>query len=90
APPGAAVPAPAAMGAGPDDDVPLVTERTPGGLPQRRRKAPAPDLTAPVAAAPRSEQPKEAPQVQPGIWLAAFHSGLAGEDPQTNKGSTQP
>lgn len=89
--PGAGAAVPAADGTGPDDEVPLVTERTPGGLPQRRRKTPAPDLTAaPVAAAPRPDQPKDTPPVQPGMWLAAFHSGLAGEDPQPNKGSTQP
>ncbi|QDY76755.1 ATP-binding protein [Streptomyces qinzhouensis] len=88
-----------------DDAVPVVTERTPNGLPQRRRKAPAYDLAVPAPApapvpAPREprrheqpqqpETPEEAPPVQPGIWLEAFQSGLAGEDPQTSKGSTQP
>ncbi|MGV9316041.1 sensor histidine kinase [Streptomyces sp. NPDC003691] len=89
-------------------EVPIVTERTPNGLPQRRRKAPAYDLVLPVTAPPapaappaprrpgqqqqpqQPESPEEAPPVQPGIWLAAFQSGLAGEDPHSNKGSTQP
>jgi signal transduction histidine kinase len=66
------------------DDIPVVTERTVTGLPQRRRKAPV----LPAAAAPEPEP--EAPPVQPGMWLAAFQSGLAGEDAQTDKGSTQP
>ncbi|MFF3556307.1 sensor histidine kinase [Streptomyces tsukubensis] len=113
APPAAVLPAPslpasALPASAYDDEVPVVTERTPNGLPQRRRKAPAYDLVVPVTAPPeprRPEQPRqaqqapqaqqpetpeEAPPVQPGIWLAAFQSGLAGEDPQTNKGSTQP
>ncbi|MFI6287701.1 ATP-binding protein [Streptomyces sp. NPDC051018] len=70
-----------------DDDIPVVTERTPTGLPQRRRKGPS--TPAPVVTVPEPE-PKDAPAVQPGMWLAAFQNGLAGEDPQTNKGSTQP
>ncbi|MGW4029070.1 sensor histidine kinase [Streptomyces sp. NPDC004838] len=69
----------------PEDDIPVVTERTPTGLPQRRRKDPA--APAPIATAP---EPKETPAVQPGMWLTAFQNGLAGEDTQTNKGSTQP
>ncbi|WP_405890663.1 ATP-binding protein [Streptomyces sp. NBC_00133] len=69
----------------PDDDVPVVTERTALGLPQRRRKAP---VTAPAAAA--APEPESAPAVQPGMWLAAFQSGLSGEPTQTNKGNTQP
>ncbi|QGV80609.1 sensor histidine kinase [Streptomyces ficellus] len=88
-------------------DAPVVTERTPSGLPQRRRKtrvtAPEPAATgaggAPVGALPTgavptgaapttstttsrttaAAEPEPAPQVQPGMWLAAFQSGLSGE-----------
>lgn len=68
-------------------DLPQVAERTPGGLPQRRRKAratapAAPQVPgaapAPVTASP-APAPDDAPQVQPGMWLAAFQSGLSGE-----------
>lgn len=82
-----------------DDEVPVVSERTMDGLPQRRRKAPA--TTAPAAqttaatattntaeAAEATPEP-EAP-VQPGMWLAAFQSGVSGETTQTNKGNEQP
>lgn len=70
------------------DDDPVVTERTANGLPQRRRRNPAViprptmsreslptagHVTAPDPPA-RSEEP-----VQPGIWLAAFQSGVSGE-----------
>ncbi|MFI1863757.1 sensor histidine kinase [Streptomyces jumonjinensis] len=67
------------------DELPVVTERTATGLPQRRRRTP---VTAVPAAA--ATQPEAAPAVQPGMWLAAFQNGLAGEATQTNKGSTQP
>ncbi|MFH8588835.1 sensor histidine kinase [Streptomyces celluloflavus] len=68
-------------------DLPQVAERTSGGLPQRRRKARAtapatPQVPgaapAPVTASP-APAPDDAPQVQPGMWLAAFQSGLSGE-----------
>lgn len=68
------------------EDVPVVTERTANGLPQRRRKSRA---TAPAAAAPQAptapdtasqtSAPQAAPEVQPGMWLAAFQSGLSGD-----------
>ncbi|MFG2710574.1 ATP-binding protein [Streptomyces goshikiensis] len=72
-----------------DEEIPVVTERTANGLPQRRRKAhtPAPALpgvhdrtTAPVPApvAARAMTEPE-PQVQPGMWLAAFQGGLSGD-----------
>ncbi|MEU2154347.1 ATP-binding protein [Streptomyces sp. NPDC019396] len=96
-----------------------VTERTPGGLPQRRRKsrlaadsapetgtapggayltnpaAPVPDSSAPVpdpsAPVPTSAPDHEpTPQVQPGMWLAAFQSGLSGDSTDASKGNTQP
>ncbi|WP_399097113.1 sensor histidine kinase [Streptomyces sp. BBFR2] len=73
------------------DDIPVVTERTATGLPQRRRKAratapmtppaaPAPTpAPAPVAVPAPTPAPDTAPPVQPGMWLAAFQSGLSGE-----------
>ncbi|MEU0397817.1 ATP-binding protein [Streptomyces sp. NPDC006208] len=74
-----------------EDEVVMVTERTPTGLPQRRRKnrvtAPAP---APAAAASAEPEPDSAPAVQPGMWLAAFQSGLSGDTPQTSKENNQP
>ncbi|MFI6689426.1 ATP-binding protein [Streptomyces sp. NPDC050485] len=71
------------------DDILQVTERTTGGLPQRHRKT---RVTAPAAThdpAPTTPKPDtSAPQVQPGMWLAAFQSGLSGET--TDKGTTTP
>ncbi|MEW2412994.1 ATP-binding protein [Streptomyces sp. NPDC046866] len=73
------------------DDVPVVTERTATGLPQRRRRArvAAPDLPggtagpAPVPATAARDgaapDPEPQPEVQPGMWLAAFQGGLTGE-----------
>ncbi|MFE5853767.1 sensor histidine kinase [Streptomyces sp. NPDC056500] len=68
-----------------EEELPVITERTATGLPQRRRKNPT--SSAPAASAQESES---IPAVQPGMWLAAFQNGLAGEANQTNKGSTQP
>jgi signal transduction histidine kinase len=70
------------------DEVPFTTERTPGGLPQRRRRATAPAAQQPAAPVPQPgpaapAPPAEEGTVQPGIWLAAFHSGLSGEQPPT-------
>lgn len=79
------------------DDVPVVTERTATGLPQRRRKTratatPAPQAPAaapaPVTAAAPAAAPQEAPP-QPGMWLAAFQSGLSGES-QTSASTGAP
>ncbi|MFG2997391.1 sensor histidine kinase [Streptomyces sp. NPDC048340] len=71
------------------DEVPAVTERTANGLPQRRRKVratvPAEPAAVPAttpAAAAAAPEPAEA---QPGLWLAAFQSGLSG-DSQTTAG----
>ncbi|MFI0259997.1 sensor histidine kinase [Streptomyces sp. NPDC017056] len=69
------------------DDLPVVTERTPNGLPQRRRKArataPVPPAASAAPAAPATTSPAAGPAdaapVQPGMWLAAFQSGLSGE-----------
>ncbi|MEU3778151.1 ATP-binding protein [Streptomyces sp. NPDC032472] len=73
------------------DDVPVVTERTATGLPQRRRRArvaatdlpgttagPAPDPAA-AARGGAAPDPEPQPEVQPGMWLAAFQGGLTGE-----------
>lgn len=70
------------------DEIPVVHERTANGLPQRRRHATPP---APVArtgsvspagsvTAPHAEPSADEP-VQPGMWLAAFQSGVSGETP---------
>ncbi|MEU0082739.1 ATP-binding protein [Streptomyces sp. NPDC006274] len=90
------------------DDVPEVTERTPTGLPQRRRKARAVAPSAPAAPATPTAQAAQAapetgeagsataagtasaPAVQPGMWLAAFQSGLSGDTTQPSKGNKQP
>lgn len=75
------------------DDLPAVTERTSNGLPQRRRKvrasAPAEPAAAEwsAAAAPARPEAEPEPQVEPGMWLAAFQSGLSG-DSQTGPGRT--
>ncbi|MFD7667109.1 sensor histidine kinase [Streptomyces sp. NPDC059788] len=99
APPAPAAPAPSATPVPPQfrddvreetqDDLPLVTERTTNGLPQRRRKsratAPmppaAPGAPAPSAAMPPAAGADDAAPVQPGMWLAAFQSGLSGDSP---------
>lgn len=98
---------PTAVLAAPDDDLPVVTERTANGLPQRRRKAratapaPAPAIPAPTAAGPpapatvtgapsAAPEAEPAPAVQPGMWLAAFQSGLSGDTTQPSKGNQQP
>ncbi|MGX6741320.1 sensor histidine kinase [Streptomyces xantholiticus] len=83
-----------------DDDMPVVTERTPGGLPQRRRKARVTEPAAPAAPATAAAQSApatgeaapaaSAPAVQPGMWLAAFQSGLSGDTTQPSKGNQQP
>ncbi|GAA4931522.1 ATP-binding protein [Streptomyces coeruleoprunus] len=86
-----------------DADTPAVSERTPGGLPQRRRRKPlaapphsaaaAPAAStgqtpAPPSATPAPDQ-EPSPQVQPGMWLAAFQSGLSGEPTDVSKGNTE-
>jgi signal transduction histidine kinase len=98
-------PTAALSAAPPEDDLPVVTERTPTGLPQRRRKAratvPAPAAPAepresagpmgPAGDAPSAASETEsAPAVQPGMWLAAFQSGLSGDTTQPSKGNKQP
>ncbi|MFB7293382.1 sensor histidine kinase [Actinacidiphila glaucinigra] len=69
------------------DDTPVVHERTSNGLPQRRRRTP-PAAAAPTGSASpagsvtasRAKPPAQEP-VQPGMWLAAFQSGVSGETP---------
>ncbi|MEU9128464.1 ATP-binding protein [Kitasatospora sp. NPDC048540] len=63
-----------------------VSERTANGLPQRRRRS-APGAVvagpAPVAVvAPRAAEP-DAGATQPGMWLAAFQSGVNGPGSDT-------
>ncbi|MDH6130476.1 hypothetical protein P3T39_007473, partial [Kitasatospora sp. GP82] len=70
-----------------EDETPVVSERTPNGLPQRRRRHAAPagraqTLPTGSAESPRIPEPAAAP-VQPGMWLAAFQSGVNGETPAT-------
>ncbi|MFJ9948524.1 ATP-binding protein [Kitasatospora sp. NPDC091207] len=71
-----------------EDDVPVVTERTANGLPQRRRHAAPSRRSAAepprIAPAPRGPDPVPDPvqaPVQPGMWLAAFHEGVNGHTP---------
>ncbi|MFH9420972.1 sensor histidine kinase [Streptomyces sp. NPDC017529] len=79
------------------DDLPLVTERTPNGLPQRRRKsratAPVPPAASAAPAAPATTSPAAGPAdaapVQPGMWLAAFQSGLSGESQSSQQGQQE-
>ncbi|MEU6702957.1 ATP-binding protein [Streptomyces wuyuanensis] len=93
-PPGAPVPSRRPTGPVPSEPDPVVVERAPNGLPQRRRKAPAVAPAAPTT--PASSTPNAAPeqeptpQVQPGMWLAAFQSGLSGESTDASQGNTQP
>jgi hypothetical protein len=68
-----------------DDDVPVVTERTANGLPQRRRRTPVPpprtrSVSAPAAKSPASDASEQGKE-PPGMWLAAFHSAVNGDAP---------
>ncbi|GGO84789.1 hypothetical protein GCM10012280_17070 [Wenjunlia tyrosinilytica] len=75
-----------------EEDEPVIAGRTANGLPQRRRRRNAAPLPRPARAgsapaptavpvtAPETPAPAD-PPVQPGIWLAAFHSGVSGEAP---------
>ncbi|MFD3539888.1 sensor histidine kinase [Streptomyces sp. NPDC058662] len=81
----AADPAPAAVAVLDEpsgaDEGPAVTERTPNGLPQRRRKtrATAPEPPAAAGAAPAAAATPDRTEAAPGMWLAAFQSGLSGD-----------
>ncbi|NKY14641.1 sensor histidine kinase [Streptomyces somaliensis] len=83
-------------------EAPPVVARTANGLPQRRRRKPLAEPPRAQAAAPAasSDQASSAPatpapgqepspQVQPGMWLAAFQSGLSGEPNDASKGNSQ-
>ncbi|MGP3771120.1 ATP-binding protein [Streptomyces sp. SDT5-1] len=76
-----------------EDDVPVVTEWRPNGLPQRRRKYDTkviedqiivtprnPDLTTPPPAEPDRHDGPEQPE--PGLWVEAFMNGLKPEGGQ--------
>ncbi|MDC2946735.1 sensor histidine kinase [Streptomyces heilongjiangensis] len=86
------------MGRGMEDDVPVVTEWTPNGLPQRRsrNKIPLSQRYAEAAAAEAAAeaamaaapvwQPEPEPKKElppPGMWVEAFMAGLKG-DPDPN------
>lgn len=72
-----------------------LTERTPGGLPQRRRSAPAPiggaigrtgdrtaDHTGPRSAARHAADPAaDGAAVPPGMWLSAFQNAVGSQTP---------
>ncbi|MCZ2524171.1 sensor histidine kinase [Streptomyces sp. HB2AG] len=79
---------PAAAPTGPVRQEPVVTERTEGGLPRRRRRESAPrprpalGRTAAPGRAVQEAAPSE-PAVQPGLWLSAFQSGVSGEPSTT-------
>ncbi|MGW5849783.1 sensor histidine kinase [Streptomyces sp. NPDC055254] len=89
--PGPAAPAPVTVAAPAElpgvDEVPVVTERTANGLPQRRRKtrATAPESTGSAEAAPATGSATatatapDRTEAAPGMWLAAFQSGLSGD-----------
>jgi signal transduction histidine kinase len=77
-----------------DDDIPVVTERTPNGLPQRRRRTSYADSGAVPAAKAQhsaatvtSSEPAQSEPVQPGLWLAAFTSGVNGDTPPATPAS---
>lgn len=74
-----------------DDEVPVVTERTASGLPQRRRRsavAAAGEARQSAAAVTASSDRAQGEEpVQPGLWLAAFTSGVNGETPAPAPGS---
>jgi len=78
-----------------DDEAPMVSERTPSGLPQRRRNsagpAPVPHYGTGVhragvqgAGVPGAAGPDaDAEPVQPGMWLSAFQGATGGRAPAT-------
>ncbi|GAA5010020.1 ATP-binding protein [Streptomyces siamensis] len=81
-----------------DDDVPVVTEWTPNGLPQRRSRVKVPlsqriaearaeaeAAEAAAAAAPawaQEPEPQEK-EPEPGLWVEAFMNGLKGDPDPT-------
>ncbi|MFI1952236.1 sensor histidine kinase [Streptomyces xinghaiensis] len=75
-------PLPRPNGAAMEED-PAAVGRNANGLPQRRRRHPgvAPRAAAPARSAAPPRPPAAAEQVKPGLWLAAFQSGINGEAP---------
>ncbi|GAA2261612.1 ATPase [Streptomyces ruber] len=85
-----------AMGMGYEDDVPVVTEWTPGGLPQRRSRVSTP-LSQRMAEAAAAEAAAEAARAAapvwgedepqkidpPGAWVEAFMAGLRSDPDPT-------
>lgn len=68
------------------DEAPPTVERNSNGLPQRRRRKPAPDarpggLSAP--AAPRRPAQPAADEPAPGLWMADLQSAVAGDSGTT-------
>ena len=64
-----------------DDEAVVVTERTPGGLPQRRRHSAATTAGKPgagKAAEPAALTRDAETMVQPGMWLSAFQNAVDG------------
>ncbi|MEW2218131.1 ATP-binding protein [Streptomyces sp. NPDC006990] len=70
-------------GAAADGEQDEAPERTPSGLPQRRRRRPRAD--GGPAASPRPARPGPAATAHeepaPGVWMAELHSGLHGDRP---------
>ncbi len=70
-------------GAAADGEQDEAPERTPNGLPQRRRRRPRAD--GGPAAPPRPARPGPAATAHeepaPGVWMAELHSGLHGDRP---------
>lgn len=76
-----------------EDDVPVVTEWTPGGLPQRRSRVKTPlsqrmaEAAAAEAAAEAARkaapvwEPEPEPYEPPGAWVEEFWAGLKGDRP---------
>jgi hypothetical protein len=67
----------------PEDEPPMVSERTPGGLPQRRRNRPAPVDRSGFAGPARHAAPTghTDTEVQPGMWLSAFQAATSTRAP---------
>ncbi|WP_406836558.1 sensor histidine kinase [Streptomyces sp. AHU1] len=84
-----------------EDDVPVVTEWTPGGLPQRRSRTKVPLSRRYAEARAEQETAVAAPwepdpgprekEPEPGLWVEAFMNGLKGDpDPTASSTDDQP
>ncbi|WP_338676692.1 ATP-binding protein [Streptomyces sp. SCSIO 30461] len=76
------------LAAAPDPVVPAANGSPYGTAPAPDTAASVPDSSAHVPTSAPDHEPT--PQVQPGMWLAAFQSGLSGESTDVSKGNTQP